>query len=176
MYFTTVVNNNTCGGFLGGILVARSSQSRTMDIATSLTYHITKTGNILRRLAARKIRDAGLDITPEESVLLNQLWDRDQQSQTELGQWSVKERSTVTRQIDSLVSKGYVERRQRPDDRRSVCIALTVKGKALEARFEHTGIRQLDEDLAQALTGGSGEMLEQLIKVRERALAELRDG
>ena len=42
--------------------------------------------------------------------------------------------------------------------------------------FEHTGTRQLDEDLAQALTGGSGEMLEQLIKVRERALAELRDG
>jgi len=42
--------------------------------------------------------------------------------------------------------------------------------------FEHTGTRQLDKDLAQALTGGSGEMLEQLIKVRERALAELRDG
>ena len=67
-----------------------------MDIADSLTYHITKTGNILRQVTAKRIKSAGINLTPEESVLMNQLWDRDNQTLGELGQWSVKDSSTLT--------------------------------------------------------------------------------
>tara|TARA_R110002073_G_scaffold164809_2_gene321229 strand:- start:4068 stop:4511 length:444 start_codon:yes stop_codon:yes gene_type:complete len=146
-----------------------------MDIADSLTYHITKTGNILRRLAAKKIRDAGLDITPEESVLLNQLWDRDVQSQAELGQWSVKEPSTLTRQIDGLVRKGYVKRRENDKDRRSIFICLTPEGRLLKARFARTGIRQLDQDLARNLGADPETILKQLLDIRQTALQQLND-
>ena len=73
-----------------------------MDPSKSITYNITRTGNLLRQVTARRIKEAGIDITPEESVLMNQLWERDNQSITELGAWSVKEASTLTRQIDAL--------------------------------------------------------------------------
>ncbi|MBN7795736.1 MarR family winged helix-turn-helix transcriptional regulator [Parahaliea mediterranea] len=145
-----------------------------MDISQSITYHITRTGNILRRLAAKKIRDAGLDVTPEESVFLNQLWDRDEQSLSELGRWSVKEPSTLTRQIDGLVKKGYVVREVNPVDRRSVFVRLTPAGKALKKRFEHTGIRQLDRDLAHALGGNPEKLLRELLDICQTAERELR--
>lgn len=145
-----------------------------MDISQSITYHITKTGNILRRLAAKKIRDAGLDVTPEESVFLNQLWDRDELSLSELGRWSVKEPSTVTRQIDALVKKGYVERHENQVDRRSVFVRLTPAGKVLKKRFEHTGIRQLDRDLAHTLGGNPEKLLRELLDICQTAERELR--
>ena len=146
-----------------------------MDISGSITYHITKTGNILRRLAAKKIRDAGLDITPEESVLLNQLWDRGDMSVAELARWSVKEPSTLSRQIDALVNKGYVSRHQNQSDRRSIFISLTPAGNTLKQRFEKTGIRQLDRDFANSLGGDPGQLLQQLLDITRTALRELQD-
>lgn len=144
-----------------------------MDISKSITYHVTRTGNILRRLTAKRIRDAGIDVTPEESVLLNQLWDRDKQGVSELAQWSVKEPSTLTRQIDGLVRKGYLKRQHGTADRRSVEVSLTAKGRALEAKFERTGIRELDTDLL----GGLGERPDKILKIlnslSETALREL---
>lgn len=144
-----------------------------MDISRSITYHVTRTGIILRRLTAKKLRGAGLDITPEESVLLNQLWDRDQQGLSELAQWSVKEPSTLTRQIDGLVQKGYVTREHLSTDRRSIEVSLTSKGKTLEAKFEATGIRQLDENFVGGLGGNPDKLLEILMSIRKAALQEL---
>ncbi|CAA0099161.1 Uncharacterised protein [Halioglobus japonicus] len=144
-----------------------------MDISTSITFHVTRTGILLRRLTARKLRQAGLDITPEESVLLNQLWDRDKQGLSELAEWSVKERSTLTRQIDGLVRKGYVTRKHLSTDRRSIEVRLTTKGKGLKAKFENTGIPQLDKDFVGSLGVQPDKLLAILAAIREAALLEL---
>lgn len=146
-----------------------------MDISNSLTYHITKTGNILRQLAAKRIRDAGLNITPEESVLLNQLWDRDNQSVSELGKWTVKGPSTLTRQIDGLVRKGYVIRSQGADDRRLVFVKLSKAGKQLRKAFDASGVRDLDADVVPLEGKDAKKLLELLLKIRATALQELND-
>lgn len=144
-----------------------------MDISTSLTYHITKTGNVLRQLVAKKIKDAGLNITPEESVLLNQLWDQDNQTVSQLGKWSVKDPSTLTRQIDGLVKKGYVERWQGNNDRRMVFIKLTKAGKSLKSSFDKAGIRKLDSDIVQSQVGNAEVFLDLLLRIREKAQEEI---
>ena len=141
-----------------------------MDLHPSITYHITKCGNILRQLSAKKIKAAGIDVTPEESVFLNQLWDKDKQTLTELGEWSVEEASTVTRQIDALVHKGYVERINDTEDRRRIYAQLTEKGRQLQSTWEKTGISRLD----RSLQGISAEELAITLKVirqiRQQAL------
>lgn len=144
-----------------------------MDVSKSITYHVTKTGNLLRRLTAKKIRDAGIDVTPEESAVLNQLWDKDNQSVSELAQWAVKEPSTLSRQIDGLARKGYVTRQRSDADRRSLHIKLTARGKSLESKFEATGIRQLDHDLLTGLPGTPKATLQILIDLHEAARREL---
>ena len=146
-----------------------------MDISTSLTYHITKTGNVLRQLSAKRIKAAGIDLTPEESVLMNQLWDRDNQTMTELNLWSVKEASTLSRQIDSLVKKHYVERHHGTVDRRTVFVRLTPVGKKLQSQFKKTMIPNLDRDVANIPQKDAEKLLKILIDVRENALAELQE-
>lgn len=145
-----------------------------MDISDSVTYHVTKTGNLLRQLAAQRIKNAGLDITPEESVLLNQLWESDNQTVSELGQWSVKEPSTLTRQIDALVKKGYVERLNGTKDRRKVYVKLSRRGKALEKAFAAAGVRELDTDLVQIPDAQMQQFLKVLLEIKAQTLDEIR--
>lgn len=146
-----------------------------MDISSSLTYHITKTGNVLRQLAAKRLKDAGLNITPEESVLMNQLWDKDNQSVSELGKWTVKGPSTLTRQLDGLVKKGYVERRQSLEDRRMVFVKLSEEGKGLRKAFDAAGIRELDADVVPVEGREAEKLLALLLKIRTKALQEMKD-
>lgn len=144
-----------------------------MDISNSITYHITKCGNILRQLTAKKIKDQGINLTPEESVLLNQLWDKDNQNLSELGRWSVKEPSTLTRQIDGLVKKGYVERQSGEEDKRQVFVRLTIKGTKLKQAFAKTGVSLLDQSLAGISQADLETTLRVLLTIREQALSQL---
>lgn len=144
-----------------------------MDISKSLTYHITKTGNLLRQLTAQRIKNAGINLTPEESTLMNQLWDKDNQTLSELGQWSIKDSSTLTRQIDGLVKKGYVERIHGTEDRRNVFVKLSPEGKKLRAAFKKTRVPELDGDMVELSDKEIEQALLMLQSIRERALKEL---
>ena len=145
-----------------------------MDISDSLTYHITKTGNLLRQVSAKRIKSAGVNLTPEESTLMNQLWDKNQQTVSELGQWSIKDSSTLTRQIDGLVKKGYVERIHGTDDRRNVFVSLTKEGIALKKQFQKSRVPELDNDMVSCSNEDLETVLRLLTEIREKALNELK--
>lgn len=145
-----------------------------MELSESITYHITKTGNVLRQLTAKRIKDAGISLSPEESVLMNQLWDKDNQTVSELNLWSIKDASTLTRQIDRLVKKELVSRSHGADDRRSVYISLTAEGKKLKKLFLKTRVSELDGDLANMSEQDAQKLLQLLISIRENAQAEIQ--
>lgn len=147
-----------------------------MDLTESITYSLSKTGNLLQQLSAKRLKARGIDLTPEESVFMNQLWDKDCQSQAELNLWSIKEASTVTRQIDKLVRKGYVERYNGTEDRRTVFIKLTAKGKQLRDAFNSTNIPDLDTEFLPQCREQRAQFLALLEDIREKALSELQNG
>ncbi len=144
-----------------------------MDLTQSISYNLTKTGNLLQQLTAHRMKSLDIDLTPEESVFMHQLWDRDNQSQTELNLWSIKGASTVTRQIDKLVSKGYVQRHNGEADRRTVMISLTSKGKALKTRFEKTDIAGLDDTFLPLSASERKALLALLTSAREKIMEEI---
>ena len=146
-----------------------------MDLSASITYQITKCGVLLRQLSTKRMRDLGLDLTPEEATLLNQLWDRDNQSLSELGNWAIKEASTVTRQVDSLVKKGYVLRVRDEDDGRKVLARLTTEGKKLQKQFIKTGIPTMDEMLADISDEELRHALTAIMRIKEGALEALKE-
>ena len=147
-----------------------------MDLTHSLTYHITKTGNLLRQVTAQRIRNEGINLTPEESVLMNQLWDRDKQTIAELRDWTVKEKSTLTRQLDGLAKKNLIKRVTSPTDRRSTHIHLTSKGKSLQKTFKKTNVPSLDNDYIHLSSKQIEEYIHLLTNIREQALEELQKG
>lgn len=146
-----------------------------MDATLSVTYHITKTGNLLRQLVAKRLKDAQINLTPEESALMNQLWDSDEQTVSELGKWSIKDPSTLTRQIDGLVNKGFVTRYNGTEDRRKVFVKLTASGKKLKTQFNNTGIPRFDMELANLNEKQTQAIIKMLLEIQEKALSELKN-
>jgi len=105
----------------------------TLDSA--LGFVVGRTCHFMRRAFTARFHGGGHQITPEEWVLLNRLWNRDGQRQAELADSTIKDRTTVTRLLDGMVKKGLVRRETDPTDRRVVLAWLTDEGKGLKRQL-----------------------------------------
>jgi DNA-binding MarR family transcriptional regulator len=80
----------------------------------------------------------------DQWLILKNLSENDSLSQTELAQLVFKDHPTLTRIIDILCKKGYVQRHPHPMDRRSFQLQLTETGenKVGELKPQISEIRQ----------------------------------
>lgn len=124
----------------------------TFNLDTALGFVVGRTFHIQRRAFKATVHGAGTEITPEEWVLLNRLWTRDGQRQTDLAESTIKDRTTVTRLLDRMVKKGLVCRETDPEDRRVVLAWLTDEGKD-----EIRRLLPIMEKLLQEATAGISE-------------------
>ncbi|MTB49366.1 MarR family winged helix-turn-helix transcriptional regulator [Lewinella sp. W8] len=79
----------------------------------------------------RTFREAGVDLTPEQWVLLDHLRIAGASSQTELANGTFKDAPTVSRIIDKLAKKKLAERKRFPNDRRRYMVQLTAEGERI---------------------------------------------
>jgi len=79
-------------------------------------------------------RELGLDITTEQWVILDRLAEGDGISQTDLANDSFKNAPTVSRIIELLVKKGFIEKKRSSDDRRQFLIFLSEQGRLCHAK------------------------------------------
>jgi len=100
-----------------------------------LGFIVNRTAYIMRMRMREKLQREGYSLTPEECAFIHHLWQEDGQTQSQLANSTIRERTTTTRILDGLVRKGLVERRGHPDDRRKVCAWLTKKGLQLRDRL-----------------------------------------
>ncbi len=128
----------------------------TFTLDTALGFVVGRTFHIMRRAFTATVHGAGIQITPEEWVLLNRLWTRDGQRQTELAESTIKDRTTVTRLLDGMVKKGLVRRETDPEDRRVVLAWLTDEGRGLIQQL----LPIMEKLLKEATTGISERELE----------------
>lgn len=103
------------------------------DIERQLNRYLAFVANravyAIRRAWAAAAEDAGLDLTPEEFLVMEMLSVRDGLNQSELTLVAVRDRTTVTRLVDGLVRKGLVRREHGSEDRRVVRTYTTAKGR-----------------------------------------------
>lgn len=103
------------------------------DMDNGLGYRLGLVATRIKISLRRMFVAAGLDITPEQWVVLFRLHERQGQSQSELGDRSVKDKTTITRILDRLEHKGLAERHRDPNDRRTQRLFLTPDGEAVLA-------------------------------------------
>ncbi|MET0792010.1 MAG: MarR family transcriptional regulator [Polyangiaceae bacterium] len=77
----------------------------------------------------------GLEITPEQWIVLARLWQRDGRTVSELSDSTLRDRPTMSRILDSMEAGGLVTRAVDSKDARSRIIALTREGKALRKKL-----------------------------------------
>lgn len=81
------------------------------------------------------------------------------------------DKSTVTRVVDALVRKAYVERLPDPDDARAQSLRVTAAGRALFKRIDDEMTQQqaaLLGDLAPEIRAGATELIQRLARAAEQ--------
>ena len=72
------------------------------------------------------------DLSPSQFNVLNLLFDLPAgMSQIDLSRALLMHRSNLTGLVDRLEKRGFVQRRDTPEDRRSYCVVLTTDGRKL---------------------------------------------
>lgn len=135
-------------------------------------YWINRAAFLFRAELARAFADAGIDVTPEEWALQMVLYERTALSVGDLAELTLRDRTTVTRFVDTLVRKGLATRRPDPKDRRRMLIALSPRGRErFPDMLAHAG-----ELIARSTAGIEPAEIETMMSVLQRMIRNIADG
>ncbi len=104
------------------------------DLGKNFGSYMDRTLKQIKSTYLQAFKSIGVNITTEQWVILDSLYQNNGVSQTDLANGSFKNAPTVSRIIDLLCKKGLTERQRFPNDRRRYKIFLTAKGRALYER------------------------------------------
>lgn len=116
----------------------------TQELFARYSFLLDRTARKVKQYAQQQFKQAGFDVTVDQWLVLKNLAENPQLSQTELANLVFKDHPTLTRIIDLLHKKGHVLRVQHPQDRRSFQLHLTEAGveKVVELRPKVLEIRE----------------------------------
>lgn len=118
----------------------------------------------LSRIFGIRLREADIAVTKEQWSVLAVLWKKDGVTQQYLADATFRDRAGITRLLDNLQKEGLIERRPDKDDRRTNCIYLTQKGKAIEKNV----VEVLDEVVNAITVDVPDEDIERLRDIFEQ--------
>lgn len=125
-----------------------------VDLKRALPFVVHACYQQLRSVTYKEFLEHGLELTPEQWVVLVELWRKDGQSQSALAELTLRDKPTMSRILDTMERSGLVMRQADEADARTKLVKLTRAGKALQqklvpvakglvARLEH-GISETD--------------------------------
>ncbi|WPR75717.1 MarR family transcriptional regulator [Algoriphagus sp. NG3] len=116
----------------------------TQEQYSKYSFLLDRTARKVKQYAQQQFKSGDFDVTVDQWLVLKNLSENDLLSQTELANLVFKDHPTLTRIIDLLCKKGYVERVPHPQDRRSFQLHLTESGvsKVVSLRPEIHQIRE----------------------------------
>ena len=92
-------------------------------------FILERTAKRMKQACAQALREANITLTVDQWVLLQALDKEDGLNQFELAERTYKHAPTVTRIVDTLTTKGLLQRKTDPEDRRRYNVCLTKAGK-----------------------------------------------
>ncbi len=122
----------------------------------SLAYHIRMAVRGLVREFNSAVIKAGYHVTDEQWIILSVLWEKEGINQQELSNFSDRDKTSITRLIDSLEKKNIAVRVPDRSDRRNKMIYLTKKGRDLEQGLGQVAVNVMEK----ALLGLTDEHIE----------------
>ena len=134
-----------------------------MAIKKQVGYYLESTTRHVKLAFTQAFNTAGIDLTPEQWVLLDHLLSQNGLSQTELAEKSYKNAPTVSRILDVLERKSYIERQRFDNDRRRYKIFLTEEGRQIALK----AMPIAEELRSQGWKGLSDDDYEQFIRILE---------
>ncbi|WP_282175948.1 MarR family winged helix-turn-helix transcriptional regulator [Vibrio nereis] len=91
---------------------------------------------LFNRLLTIRFKDAGIDMTAEQWGVIVVLKNSEPMTQSQIGELLYLEKSSVSRSIDGLEKRGWIERQRSPYDSRSKIVLLTEKSRCVVEQCE----------------------------------------
>lgn len=106
----------------------------------------------IRSATYKEFSAHGLELTPEQWIVLVQLWTNDGQSQSALSELTLRDPPTMSRILDTMQKGDLVTRVVDEQDARSRLVKLTKTGKALQAKLVPVAkklVARLEQDISE---------------------------
>ncbi len=97
------------------------------DIRELVTY-LSRAERGYTKTLNRAFQQAGYDLSREQFELLQVLWEADNVNQQTISRKLQKDKYNVTKLLNTLTKRGFVQRKMGKEDRRNNFIVLTEKG------------------------------------------------
>ena len=118
-----------------------------MDDIRELVAYLSKSERGYTKTLNREFQKAGYDLSREQYELLQVLWTEDHVSQQTISKRLQKDKYNVTKLLNTLTKRGFVQRKMCQEDKRINYVVLTDKGA--EVKKVLMGIEeQVHADLA----------------------------
>jgi DNA-binding MarR family transcriptional regulator len=99
-----------------------------MKAEECIFFQLAKASQVGARFWGHKVTE--LNLTAVQAMVIRFLYDNDGLTSSDLGKRTGLDSATLTGILDRLEAGDRIERKQNPDDRRSILIYLTDKGRA----------------------------------------------
>ncbi len=103
-----------------------------MMLIKEIAVNVNILNSRIKKCFFDKLQENGINITPEQYLVLDILWEKQSLSQQNIADIIQKDKNSVTKIIDSLEKKNLVMRVMDKNDRRINKIELTEEAFALE--------------------------------------------
>ena len=123
-----------------------------MMLIKEIAVYVNILNSRIKKCFFDKLQENGINVTPEQYLVLDILWEKQSLSQQNIADIIQKDKNSVTKIIDSLEKKNLVIRVVDKNDRRINKIELTNEGMALEKittkvaiDFMNDAVKDIDE-------------------------------
>lgn len=137
--------------------------------AKTVFYTIEKTIKSYRRFAKMNFSKVVDDITIDQKLILQYINDSPELNQNEIAELVFKDNASLTRMINIMVNKKFINRSINDEDRRRYKIEITSKGKEVLKKLEPVIV----SNRKKAFSGVSEEELIELDRILNKILSNV---
>lgn len=112
-------------------------------------FIINRASKLMRDLLHKNFKSSSQNVTPEQWIVLDELWRNDGLTQLEIAQATFRQQASISRIINNLVKRELVYRASNPLDKRSNLICLTERGKGLQKTLIKIVIQTMEESVSE---------------------------
>jgi MarR family transcriptional regulator for hemolysin len=139
------------------------------ELDNVLPHQVSRLGRLLRFYIQQKLDKHESHLTPEQYFIIYRLYYKDGQTQRELADTSLRDHPNITRILDKLEGKGFLQREDDVNDRRTFIIKLSAKGRK---SFEEV-IPLIKAEQKKLLKGISKEEIKNIQSILSRIEANM---
>ena len=103
-----------------------------MDDVRDLVAYLSKAERGYTKALNRAFLKAGYDLSREQYELLQVLWQEDHVNQQTISKRLQKDKYNVTKLLNTLTTRGFVQRKMCQEDKRNNFVVLTEKGAEVQ--------------------------------------------